>query len=45
MWGWGSLGKEQCVCQAHLSYFLNFIAKETEAHSISQNPHSWGLPI
>lgn len=33
MRSWRSLRKEQCVCQAHLSYFLHFIAEETEAHS------------
>lgn len=32
MRSWGSLRKEQRVCQAHLSYFLHFIAEETEAH-------------
>lgn len=33
MRSWRSLRKEQCVCQAHLSYFLHFIAEETKAHS------------
>lgn len=34
MQSWGNLRKEWCVCQAHLSYFLHFIAEETEAHSL-----------